>query len=654
MRRYIFKIICYSLLMFTLISPVSKPSASDNYNILILTSYSSGNKFFDNQLHGIQESLSSKLDKEYKLYIEHMDTSNQDMSINHSKFYDSLKLKSSLYKDLDAIIVCDDTTLDFVISKKTEFSSEVSKFFLGVHDQTLINSAIDYGFVGGIEEFVSIKETIKSIDKLFKGNKDLVFMLPQSDIYEDELAEFYSVSNEYTNFNFTHMYIPYTSDKQFLSDVKSLNVQDTIVLFLPPYKDLPNSFSVNANTCYTIFNILTVPIFNLVDYSEVNCSLGGKVVNSYNQGLKLGELIYSNLKFNIEPTFIDHESANKWIFKYENLKKHGIKKSKFPEFVEVLGTPVPLHKQPLDSILPLIVLITFLLFIIGGLSVHTLKKHKYEKELYKAKKHAEDMNLAKNNFISNISHELRTPVAVITSSSQLLRRLVSKNSDGCLESINHNFDVIEQNSNRLLRLINNIIDIAKTDSKIIDLNLQNTDIVSLVEDTVLSIVPYAQIKNINVVFDTYVEELTIAVDIEKIERVLLNLLSNAIKFSNYNGSIYAKVSSDAYKAIITIKDTGIGIDSKHLSYIFKKFAQVDNGFTRNNEGSGIGLSIVKSFVQLHKGSVFVDSTKNEGTIFTILLPISTVSNDNNPYFLSSDKNVDIELSDIYFDRYENN
>ena len=96
------------------------------------------------------------------------------------------------------------------------------------------------------------------------------------------------------------------------------------------------------------------------------------------------------------------------------------------------------------------------------------------------------------------------------------------------------------------------------------------------------------------------------------------------------------------------------IEKTHFKNIFKKFHQVDNGFTRHNEGSGIGLSIVGSFIELHGGNVSVSSLKGLGTTFTVSLPINTTCQDVNNNFLSSDKNVDIELSDIYFDRYANN
>lgn len=656
MVKNIFKFICFLLISLTFfVFPISKTIATENYNILFLTSYTPGNKVFDQQLLGIQKAFSSDSNNTYKLYVEYMDTSNLDMSTNYSNFKDLLDLKSYIYNDIDAIIVGDNITLEFLISLDGSFNDKVHKFFLGINDKKLIDSAIKSGFSDGVATSVSIDETINSINIITKqSSKNLVLILPKSNLYKDELKTFYSVSKKYDNFKFSHMYIPDILDKNLLTSIDNLNNKNTIILFLGPYKQYMNLANSSTNNYYTFLNLLDVPVFNLVNYFDFDYFVGGKVIDFYKQGFELGNLVLNKLNFNSPPTFINFESANKWIFNYTNLKQFNLKGYKIPNDVEIVGAPIPLYKQPLENILPLIVVIFLLLLIIWWLCIHMVKKQKYEKELYAAKQHAEDMNLAKNNFISNISHELRTPVAVIMSSSQLLKRLIVRNTDLNIESINHNFDIMEQNSNRLLRLVNNIIDVAKIDSGIIDLNLQNINIIDLVEDTVLSIVPYAQIKNIDVIFDTYIEELIVAVDVEKIERVLLNLLSNAIKFSNYNGSIYAKVSTDTKNIVITIKDSGIGIDKEHLECIFKKFNQVDNGFTRHNEGSGIGLSIVKSFITLHGGDVFVNSVKGLGTTFTLILPSHTVPENICNSFLSSDKNVEIELSDIYFDRYTNN
>ena len=654
MFKNICKIFCFLFITITfLVLPTSKSIATDEYQVIFFTSYDSDNTIFNKQLRGIQKSLSSDPKNSYKLYVEHMDFSSENIDTTYSNIKDYLKSKSYLYKNIDAIIVGDNLTLEFLLS--LDDTKNISKFFLGIDNQELIDLAIESGFDGGVEEITSIESTVDAINEVTKeNNKNLIFLLPNSNLYTNELDTFYSIEKKYPKFNFSHMYIPTSLDEKFSGAINRLNNKDNVILFLDSYKESKNNLDYTNDVCNTIFNLINVPIFNLVGYSELDYCVGGKVLDAYNQGFELANLILNKFNYNLTPTFISYDKVNKWIFNYNYLNKFYSLHYKYEDNVEVIGAPLPLRKQALEDSLPFVIIIISLIIIIWALCLHLIKKHKYEKELHHAKQHAEDMNLAKNNFISNISHELRTPVTVIMSSTQLLKLLINKNSDLNIESINHNFDIIEQNSNRLLRLVNNIIDIAKTDSNAIDLNLQNINIVELFENTVLSIVPYAQIKNIDVVFDTDVEEIITAVDIEKIERVLLNLLSNAIKFSNYNGSIYTSISLEDNNIILKVKDNGIGIEKKHFKNIFKKFNQVDNGFTRHNEGSGIGLSIVGSFIELHGGNVSVSSLKGLGTTFTVSLPINTTCQDVNNNFLSSDKNVDIELSDIYFDRYANN
>ena len=140
-----------------------------------------------------------------------------------------------------------------------------------------------------------------------------------------------------------------------------------------------------------------------------------------------------------------------------------------------------------------------------------------------------------------------------------------------------------------------------------------------------------------------------ALDCAKIERVLLNLLSNAVKFSYVDGIIYVNVNKKEENVIISIRDFGIGMSEKYLDKIFDRFIQVDNTMTRKNEGSGIGLSIVKSFVSLHNGNISVKSKENEGSEFIINLPINLIE-DKELFLYDSevlDFNIKTELSDIY-------
>lgn len=255
----------------------------------------------------------------------------------------------------------------------------------------------------------------------------------------------------------------------------------------------------------------------------------------------------------------------------------------------------------------------------------------------------------KTEFFANISHEFRTPLSVIHAAVQLLK-LNGEGSDpkSIKGAIDKSAMTIRQNINRLTRLIDNIIDITKVDTGFIQLQLRNYNIVSIVEEVTLSVASLMENKGITIEFDTDVEEKIIACDIDKIERVMLNILSNSVKFTPNGGNIYVNVKDGTEFVTISIRDTGIGIPKDKLELVFERFRQVDKSITRNHEGSGIGLSLVKSLVELHGGSVKVESSLGQGSEFLITLP---VQKEDNEEVISTEaynaSKTEVEFSDIY-------
>lgn len=265
-----------------------------------------------------------------------------------------------------------------------------------------------------------------------------------------------------------------------------------------------------------------------------------------------------------------------------------------------------------------------------------------------------EIEKAKTQFFANLSHEIKTPINIIYSCFQLLDINKEKGETELWNSYNKYYGTIKQNCYRLLRLVNNLVDITKIDSGFMKLNFINYEIVSLVEDITLSIVPYVESKNITVLFDTYVEELVIKCDPESLERVILNLLSNAVKFSNENGNITVLLDANKDFVIIKVKDDGIGIAPEVSDYVFERFAQEDKSFNRKKEGSGIGLSLVKSLVELHGWVVYLEKSVEQGCEFVIKLPNKILDESKNEEIKSIDidnkpliQKVNIEFSDIY-------
>ncbi len=276
-----------------------------------------------------------------------------------------------------------------------------------------------------------------------------------------------------------------------------------------------------------------------------------------------------------------------------------------------------------------------------------------EEELERQKLVAEEANVLKSQFLATMSHELRTPVNVIFSAIQLFELYLKNSSDVASLNCSKHLKAMKQNCHRLLRLINNLIDVTKIGAGFMELHLKNVNVVSIVEDVTLSVDEYARGKDIYVQFDTEIEEKIMALDPDKLERILLNLLSNAIKFTSKNGNIFVNVYNKETSIIISVKDTGIGIPQDKIEQIFERFIQVENTMIRTNEGSGIGLSIVKSFVEMHGGTINVLSQVSVGSEFIIELPVNILSEqcDENYTILKNNQNygevLDIEFSDIY-------
>ncbi|AGK96186.1 PAS domain-containing sensor histidine kinase [Clostridium pasteurianum] len=263
----------------------------------------------------------------------------------------------------------------------------------------------------------------------------------------------------------------------------------------------------------------------------------------------------------------------------------------------------------------------------------------------------------KTEFFSNISHELRTPLNILLSSLQLLN-LYLKDEIVNIKPTKKYLSVMKQNCFRLLRLINNLLDITKIDSGFYNLNLCNRNIIAVVENITLSVADYLKNKKINIIFDTDIEEKIIACDEEKIERIILNLLSNSIKFTDVNGTINVNIYDGKDYIKICIIDDGIGIPKEKLNTIFDRFIQIDKSLTRNSKGTGIGLALVKSLVELHNGKIQVESEYGKGCKFTILLPVKIIASEDqsNLYgtFIDTSsqdtkiEKMNIEFSDIYF------
>jgi signal transduction histidine kinase/ligand-binding sensor domain-containing protein/DNA-binding response OmpR family regulator len=270
--------------------------------------------------------------------------------------------------------------------------------------------------------------------------------------------------------------------------------------------------------------------------------------------------------------------------------------------------------------------IYFILAVIGFFSVrrYELNRVKLRNDLrlkeFESQK-LQEVDQIKSRFFANISHEFRTPLTIIIGSLEKFKSKMENNSDS------KELVVMKRNASRLLQLINQLLELSRIESGNVKLNASESDLVKFLKRIVASYSSLANQKYIQLTFNKVPvddiqtnEEIFVFYDKKKFETVFYNLLSNAVKFSPNSEKIDVSISKDNLYAKINFSNSGIVIPSEKLSNIFNRFYQVDDTGTRNFEGTGIGLSLVKEYVELHKGKIEVESNNNK-TLFTIHIPL---------------------------------
>ncbi len=294
----------------------------------------------------------------------------------------------------------------------------------------------------------------------------------------------------------------------------------------------------------------------------------------------------------------------------------------------------------------------FLLGLIVAWRRYDLKRQRLKQDLELEQVEAEklkEMDKIKSRFFANISHEFRTPLTLILGPLEKLRKVV-------LEEGLPDLEMMQRNARRLQRLINQLLSLSKLESGEMRLQVREVNLVELVNGYVQSFESLAKQRNIDLVFQAEEKDIQVYIDQEKLEKILYNLLSNAFKFTSEGGLIKIEVGSGQlaigsergqrdkgtkgqfttaplhhstttpttsphHHTTIRISDTGPGIPPDHLSHIFDRFYQADDSYTRDQEGTGIGLALTKELVELHQGTIYVESEVGKGTTFRVILPL---------------------------------
>lgn len=623
---------------------------SDNkiLEILIINSYDSKNQWEKSILTGFEEKLKEikPNDIDFNIDLEYLDIRKRNDKEYLDSFSELLNTKYQ-YKNIDFVFTIDDGAFEFVKNQVLDSKSVLyhkQVVFTGVNESVELTGEYKKYITGILQ---SDTEQLFNLILYLHPNIDTINVVIDDFIYSKVTKE---RAEAYKNLFFRPVKINFIQSN-YIEDIQKklneINDKNQAIILTGTFMNKSDKAHVNLkDVVEEIKEVTKNPIYTN-NYAYVfNGVIGGFVSIGEYQGSYVAKEVCNILNGNKNEENILPNPSGVFMFDYEQIYNYNIDILKIPKDSIILNKPkyaLLLPKKIKITICIVSNLLILIVFYVAYKLITERKKSKRNKQLYERAKEIEQL---KTDFMVNMSHEFRTPLNVILSISKITELKIN-NNDYDDKYLLEKLGQINKNSNRLLKLVNNIIDITKFEHGNYELKLENLNIVEVVENIVLASVDYSTCKYIDLIFDTEEEEIITAIDEDKIERAILNILSNAIKFTNKGGKISVYVKRLNNEVYITIEDSGIGIPKDKINEIFNRFYQISHPIKRYEEGSGIGLCIVKEIIDFHGGKINVYSEVNKGTKFEIILPIYTVEkNFENSQMRDLKQSVNLEMSDL--------
>ncbi|MGL6104947.1 ATP-binding protein [Romboutsia sp.] len=625
-------------------------SINEKFNVLVINSYHQGDYWEKYIIEGLEKTIKNeKHENNINLHIEYLniDESNSKEYLNSVKKMLEVKYPKGT---IDAIYAIDDIAYEVflkeIVNKKSVFYHK-PLVFSSVNKKLNISSEQEKYTVGmySIDHSLGLFSFIRNLTPEVKNINVILDESSYCDTVKYEMDKLLRVYLEsYININ----YIRSNYIEDIVTNIDNMKEKkDTVNIIMGKFKNSDfNKYLKPKETVDIIKNHTKNPI-----YTNTQIYLNAGVLGGYVEiGQEFGKIAAKTLiQLEDGKSIVNMESGvqekSTEVVDYKSIYEYKINPFNVGNNVEVI------NKKPYQILIPTwmkgaYLLILFLVIIILSQYINICMKSKKKEE---EKKFSKEREKLMTEFIINLSHELRTPINVILNTSKIMELNINKNNIN-KEDMVDKLQNINQNSYRLLKIANNIIDLTKIKDGMLELNIENCNIVSIVEEIFISSIHVGKKKKIKMIFDTDVEEIITAIDIFQIQRVVLNLLSNAIKFTNEGGLVLLSIKKEEKEnVVIEVSDTGIGIPKEKLNCIFDSFYQVDNSLTRKNEGSGIGLCISKDIIEVHNGRIEVKSEENRGSIFRVYIPIKTIEENwelDKLKIIKTGKIVDLEMSDI--------
>ena len=618
--------------------------------ILIINSYHPGYRWSDNEVEGILSVLS----EDDVVTIEYMDTKR----IESEAYLEQLVyLYSMKYADekFDLIFTLDDRAYQLMLDNHDAIFPDTPVVFVGVND--FISTDIEsIPWITGTVETFDYSKLLSLISYLIPECKT-VYVVTDSTFtglaYRTQLRK---LQDKYT----LALPLEFIGDfeqglrwEELLDEISKLPTNSAI-LYMSYTRDIDGKVLDIVEATDHIAQASNVPVF--VDHTQLHRSgvIGGLVKDPFQEGVTAGEMGVEILEGKTPAQIpIKLEANTIYQFDYNAMATWDIPMRSIPKNSIILNEP-PVNMVVNRTIMIWGIILVFFQTSLIILLISINRRRKIaevalrDEQLnleQKVKERTHELQEAlnvKNRFLANMSHELRTPLTAIIGFSELmLTQTKTSGNERFEKSLNH----IHRSGEHLLSLINEILTMAKVSADQIELTPMLVKSRRLLQDTVMMIEGKAIQKGVKVVVDhdPYIQDLWL--DEQRIRQVLIILLDNAIKFSHEKSVVKLGLNmrvSDTNQVVFSVQDHGIGIAESDHERIFEPFVQADNELSRSFEGSGLGLTLALQLVELHGGSIEVQSLAGEGTTMSVVLPESTIQ----PEFKDSPSKEELETTPI--------
>ncbi len=576
--------------------------------VLILNSYHPGYPFSDDEQQAIQSTLADSR-PDVTTLIEYLDTKHYPHESHYAHLAALLGHKLERHA-LQLVVALDDPALAFVHAYRQQLFAGVPVVFAGInaYEPALLQGDT---MMTGVAEELDVPGTLQLINRLQPEITEVMVVNDASRTGQNIRQRLLALPRE----KLAGLQVRFASDTSLLQaaqELAAVTKERRAVGLLLSYAADADGIAYNTPEVVQILAMSShAPLYAVHDNRLGHGVVGGMLFSGTQHGRRAAELalqVLAGVPAGNLP--VDTTATTLPMFDDAVLRRWGLDAAKLPAETALINRPQTLWQSYRRVLLTEVAVIAELLDLIGMLLISIARRRRAEQEL-------RSLDQMKSNLLANVSHELRTPLVAIRGYNEL----IAEGMSGAVTPLQREqLLVVIRNIDRLLGLIDNLLNFAKLEVGTMRLNCAPCELRELVRDAVNTAEPKARRAQVALRTVLPDDAVMLTADADRISQVCNNLIDNAIKFTPPSGTITLTVRRERRQAVLQVQDTGMGIPEEAHTRIFERFYQVDCGPTRRRGGTGIGLAIVREIVRLHHGSIKVSSAPGKGTLFTVVLP----------------------------------